>query len=499
MSYGALNLVFQLADTQTQAQRLSFEGLDNLANALRKVDSKIPTYNFLPGTGHKVCVTGASGFIASHLVAQLLARGYTVVGTVRNLGNAAKLSHLRSLPGASERLTLLPASLNEWGSFDKAIGQCEGVFHTASPFFLSTATDPERELIQPAYDGTLNVLESCNRAPSVTRVVVTSSTAAVIAVERPPGHVWSEQDWSDMDRLEKRKAWYPLSKTKAERAAWQFMQITRPPPRFSLATVNPTMVVGPMLQGELNASSEYLLSFLNGSKSEIPNSAMSFVDVRDVAKAHILAYEKREAEGRHLCVAQSLTSAHICAILSRLCPEARVPSNRAAGDPEAPSRYNQTKAKALGITFRSMVESFADSVESLRQHGFLPFGGSANKSINSSKSSPSKQKGGLEMGAVVPRPAAKVEARPAYARHDVSQALTTEDELRDLFNTWDLDNSGYISKDEFKAFYKSLDNLGVVETDDEVDRMLSRYSVQFEDNKLSFDEFAIIMLHVAQR
>mmetsp|Transcript_8698 Transcript_8698/g.12684 ORF Transcript_8698/g.12684 Transcript_8698/m.12684 type:complete len:141 (+) Transcript_8698:141-563(+) len=83
--------------------------------------------------GAKVCVTGASGFIASHIVKQLLEKGYTVHGTVRDASNAAKTAHLTGLPGASERLKLFSAGLLDQGAYKEAISGCCGVFHVASP------------------------------------------------------------------------------------------------------------------------------------------------------------------------------------------------------------------------------------------------------------------------------------------------------------------------------------------------------------------------------
>ncbi|KAL1555262.1 phenylacetaldehyde reductase-like [Salvia divinorum] len=131
-----------------------------------------------------VCVTGASGYIASWLVKLLLHRGYTVKATVRNLRDPSKVEHLKALEGADERLHLFEADLLKEGSFDSVIDGCDAVFHTASPVILDNVNDPQVELIEPAVKGTLNVLGSCRKAHSVKRVVLTSSMATV-AFKKP--------------------------------------------------------------------------------------------------------------------------------------------------------------------------------------------------------------------------------------------------------------------------------------------------------------------------
>ena len=123
-----------------------------------------------------VCVTGASGFIAGHVIEQLIKAGYNVRGTVRSLSNEERIQHLRSQ--FSGKLELFEADLLKEGSFDDAVKGCSVVFHTASPFQLQV-NDPQKDLVEPALKGTLNVLESAKKA-GITKVIVTSSIAAVV-------------------------------------------------------------------------------------------------------------------------------------------------------------------------------------------------------------------------------------------------------------------------------------------------------------------------------
>lgn len=139
-----------------------------------------------------VAVTGASGFIASELVATLLARGLRVNGTVRS---KAKAAHLQLIPGAAERLTLFEAELlGPSAAFDPAFVGCSVVFHTACPFIVTARAAPlgEEFFVGPAVKGTESVLEACGRTPGLRRVVLTSSCAAIFKRLVPADHVYTE-------------------------------------------------------------------------------------------------------------------------------------------------------------------------------------------------------------------------------------------------------------------------------------------------------------------
>ncbi|KAI3448865.1 hypothetical protein Pfo_005530 [Paulownia fortunei] len=324
--------------------------------------------------GKVVCVTGASGYIASWLVKLLLDRGYTVKATVRNLSDPSKVAHLKALEGAKERLQLFQANLIEEGSFDAVVDGCDGVFHTASPVILDNVNDPQTELIEPAVKGTLNVLSSCLKAPSIKRVVLTSSMATNLVTRntKTTDDVVDETWFSDPVLCEEIQQWYVLSKTLAEEAARKFAQENG----IDLVVINPGLVIGPLLQPTLNYTSDSFLNFIREGKSNaMPGGVFVFVDVRDVVYAHVLAFENPSANGRYCLVAKVLYSSEALNILRDLYPKLNLPKSSEENHQPAtpPFQVSREKAKSLGISFISLEQSLKDTVESLNERNLISF------------------------------------------------------------------------------------------------------------------------------
>ncbi|KAL4360852.1 hypothetical protein GQ457_04G033020 [Hibiscus cannabinus] len=318
-----------------------------------------------------VCVTGASGYIASWLVKLLLQRGYTVRATVRDPNDPKKTEHLVSLDGAKERLRLFKAELLEEGCFDSIVDGCQGVFHTASPVLLSS-TDPQAEIIDPAIKGTLNVLKSCAKAPSIRRVVITASISSVLHNGKPltPDVVVDETWFSDLHFCQENKRWYTLSKTLAEEAAWRFAKDNR----IDLVVLNPGLVIGPLLQPALNTSSELILSLTRGENT-CPAPTYRLVDVRDVAYAHILAFEVPSAAGRYCLVERNVQVAEVLKTVSELYPTLGLQEKCKDLDKplEPVFQISNEKAKGLGVSFIAWNVSLWETIESFKEKGFLSF------------------------------------------------------------------------------------------------------------------------------
>ncbi|XVF79653.1 hypothetical protein PTKIN_Ptkin15bG0006200 [Pterospermum kingtungense] len=318
-----------------------------------------------------VCVTGAAGYIASWLVKILLQRGYTVKATVRDPSDPKKTEHLLALDGAKERLHLFKAELMDEGCFDSIVDGCQGVFHTATPVFISAA-DPQAEIVDPAVKGTLNVLKACAKVASIKRVVITASLASVIHNGKPltPDVVVDETWFSDSRFCEETKNWYALSKTLAEEAAWKFAKDNG----IDLVVVNPGLVFGPILHPTLS-SSPLVIQHLAKGEHVIPSSTYRVVDVRDVAHAHIQAFEVPSASGRYCMVERAVQFPEIMKILSELYPSLHL--NEKCEDYNKPLEctyeVSKEKAKGLGVSFIPFELSLRDSIKSFKEKGFLSF------------------------------------------------------------------------------------------------------------------------------
>ncbi|KAJ7964855.1 Cinnamoyl-CoA reductase [Quillaja saponaria] len=315
-------------------------------------------------SGQKVCVTGAGGFIASWIVKLLLEKGYSVRGTVRNPDDP-KNAHLKELDGAQERLTLFKADLLDLESLKAAINGCNGVFHAASP-----VTDNPEEMMEPAINGTKNVIIAAAEA-KVRRVVFTSSIGAVyMDLNRSRDALVDESCWSDLEYCKNTKNWYCYGKAVAEQAAWEVAKEKG----LDLVVLNPALVVGPILQPTINASTIHILKYLTGSAKTYVNATQSYADVRDVALAHILVFEAPSASGRYLCAESALHRGELVEILAKYFPEYPLPTKCSdEKNPRAkPYKFSIQKLKDLGMEFKPVKQCLYDTVKCLQEKGHLP-------------------------------------------------------------------------------------------------------------------------------
>lgn len=288
------------------------------ARTTDSLDSTIDLSAVPVDTSSPVMVTGATGYLGGWVAKGLLDAGVTVHAAVRDPQNASKVSHLtRIAEQAPGTLRLFTSDLLQPGSYDQAMEGCTVVIHTASPFFRSV-NDPQRDLVAPALQGTRNVLTGVGRTPSVTRVVLTSSIAAMYGdtadVQDYPGRVLTDSCWNTTSSLSHEP--YSYSKTLAEREAWR---LAEGQDRWRLVVINPAMILGPSLGSAPTSDSFSTIRMLIDGTARLgaPRIGVSVVDVREVAQAHIAAAFLPDAQGRYITSAEDTD---IVALIRTLLP-----------------------------------------------------------------------------------------------------------------------------------------------------------------------------------
>lgn len=277
-------------------------------------------------TDAPVLVTGGSGFVAGHVILQLLEAGYDVRTTVRSVGKEPGVRAMLAHAGvaAGPRLSFHVADLLADDGWADACRGCGCVMHVASPLI---ATANEEEVIRPAVDGVLRVLRAA-RDNGVGRVVFTSTCGAVYYGHRLQSEPFDETDWSNVDGGD--MSAYVKSKALAERAAWDFMAAEGG--ALELAVVNPSGIFGPALGPDYSSSLDLVRRLLNGSMPACPDLWFGVVDVRDVADLHLRVMRSPEAAGERFIATQggAVSMLEIAGVLrARLGERAsRVPTRR---------------------------------------------------------------------------------------------------------------------------------------------------------------------------
>jgi len=260
-----------------------------------------------------VLVTGGTGFVGVHCILQLLQEGYKVRTTLRTLARKKEVLEMLRVGGihSFDELEFIEADLSKDTNWDTAVEDCTYVLHVASPIFLKIPKH-ESEMILPAVEGTLRILNASKKA-GVLRVVLTSSFGAVGYSHKNDGTLITEASWTDP--ADRHLSAYLRSKTLAERAAWDFME--KEGGELELAVINPAGIFGPSLGPDLSSGFELMKKMLDGSMKAIPNITLGIVDVRDVADLHIRAMTHPKAKGqRFLAVAgETLTLPQIGRLL----------------------------------------------------------------------------------------------------------------------------------------------------------------------------------------
>ena len=262
-----------------------------------------------------VLVTGAAGFIGSHVVRELLEQGFTVRGTVRNPANA---DFLKALPG-SDRLDIVQMDLLQPESVISAVRGCDDVIHCAAALYVGV-DDAQTQVIDPSIQGTQNLVDAIDAVGGVNRIVHTSSVAAVRKTNFNSGRVFDYEDWCDDASVDSNA--YGFAKAGAEMLArgWVASKSEGDKPRY--VSINPCIVFGPMMsKRHLDGSMTILDHLLKRKYPFLVKMHVNIVDVRDVARAHVKALSMGPDGGRYIVYNNSLWMPEIAKLLRRQIPE----------------------------------------------------------------------------------------------------------------------------------------------------------------------------------
>ncbi|KAF4623189.1 hypothetical protein D9613_001339 [Agrocybe pediades] len=353
--------------------------------------------------GSKVLVSGANGYLAMWTVRILLERGYNVRGTVRDEGKTQFVREYFAKRGfGNDRLELVsvPDIVKE-GAFDEFVKDVEGILHTASPFH-SNVKEPEGKLIslrklidQDSDIFPRRILPSSRpgNGPNVKRIVVTSSTAAVMEPPTQPTQ-FSELNWNESAPKEVEEKGsnaapmtiYRASKALAEKSAWKFVEEHKSEVKWDLSVINPPFIFGPPIHdiksaSALNTSLKLWYDTLTGEPAKTRDqlkASFTWVDVRDTALAHILALEKAEAGGERIITAAGPCLWQEWLEAANSLPQSQRPANLPVGYPDILegertylANWDLSKeARILGIKFHSKAETTKDTIENFKERGW---------------------------------------------------------------------------------------------------------------------------------
>lgn len=332
-----------------------------------------------------VFVSGGSGYIAGFLIRQLVNEGWMVHTSIRNL---TKEGHVRNLLAVdNDRLKFFAADLMSDAGWGEAMAGCGHVAHVASPL-PSNAPKSADELIIPARDGALRALRAAKGA-GVKRFVMTSSAAAIAYGHGKGRQHFTEADWTNVTSPDAYP--YVQSKTIAERAARDW--VAAEGGEMDYVSVNPSLVLGPLLSDDFSTSLEAIKKLLEGSLPGLPNFGFGVVDVRDVADLHVRCLSAPDMAGeRFIASGPFLWMKDVAAILreglgeqARKVPTRRLPDflvklsalfdpviKQVVGELGNVREMDASHAKAvLGWETRPVAESILDTARDMIRLGLV--------------------------------------------------------------------------------------------------------------------------------
>ena len=330
----------------------------------------------------KVLLTGISGWIAKHTAIELLNEGYEVLGTVRDNNLIDQTKQTINKYASIEKLSFIELDLLKDEGWKEAAEGCKYIFHIASPFPIKVSKNRE-SLLPPAVDGTLRVLNAGLNA-GVEQIIKTSS---IVAMFRKPNrtnpYTFGENDWTDENWIEGVNDYF-LSKTKAERLAWEFMESKGLKNKFT--TICPGGVFGDALDKKGGTSIEYVRQFMAGKFPGAPKFAVLISDVKDIAKAHVACIGNENVGGRRLIVGKEVKK---LVELSQLMAEAMPEFKKKLPKKELPNfmvkliSYLDSSAKTMIPDLGILMQTDTTYAEELLGFKFKPAKGCISENAKS--------------------------------------------------------------------------------------------------------------------
>ncbi|KYQ89786.1 hypothetical protein DLAC_09754 [Tieghemostelium lacteum] len=301
-----------------------------------------------------IAVTGSAGYIGVHLVKILLEKGYRVRALVRDPQDENKVGFLRNLDKSEKKLLEFGGGDLEKADYKDLFQGCYSVIHVATPY-VHTAPNPLEDIVKPAVNGTLRVLEAASQVSTIKKLIITSSAGAVINSLNPnlqAEDVYNDEHWNLDSTVENGPYFY--SKVLAEQKAWEFHkenQKNANSNHFELSVINPGFIIGPSMTHNLNTSLKLVLRFMTEGAPIYP-IRVGIVDVRDVALAHVLVLESSTSNNqRYLVINKVVQFKDLPLTAQKLFPQLQFNINPSLQETKVKSwTVNTTKIQSLGLT-----------------------------------------------------------------------------------------------------------------------------------------------------
>nr|AFK47533.1 unknown [Medicago truncatula] len=322
-----------------------------------------------------ICVTGATGYVASWLIMKLLQHGYAVHATVRShhVKEKKDLSYLTNLPEASKKLTIFHADLDDSSSFEKAIQGCIGVFHLAHPMDVQNQ-EPEEKVTKRAVEGTLEILKACLESKTVKKVVYTSSVATVLFNDKNLDVV-DEDIWSDIDICRSSNlvgSSYLVSKIMTEKSVLEFGKVNE----LEVVSLVLPLVVGPFICPNIPSSVYIALAMIFGDQDRykyLTNSYMVHTD--DATRALIFLFESENVNGRLICSSDRISFHQLYELLCQRYPGYNITIPNSMNTKNGDKKFSDLSSKKLLDTrfkFKYSVNDMYDgAIQCCKEKGIL--------------------------------------------------------------------------------------------------------------------------------